>query len=149
MGSLHPASRLAAYITGRMKPMCPARMPSSLKDTQHSPLNPVLIPNLSSTPNHITSSNPRLAVPNSIPLLTRKSHSFVSPPNPGAPAKPNIVLPAAALPPGQHVVLQPIPGVSGANLCQFNGQTIQLFPLPAVSSIHLQTKGEYHYMPFT
>ncbi|XP_057209721.1 MAX gene-associated protein [Triplophysa rosa] len=161
IGSLHPANRLAAYVTGRMKPMCrskspgklvpetlPDRTPASLKDTQppvipgpphetiYSPLNvcnPVLIPNLSSTPNHITSSNPRLTVPNSIP-----------PPKHTNTSKPNIVLPASALPPGQSVVLHPVSGVSGANICQFNGQIIQLFPLPAVLPIHPQAKENAH-----
>lgn len=160
---MHPANRLAAYVTGRMKPTCgsksqgklvpetlPDRTPASLKytqltvtprapcDTIYSPLNPVLISNLSLTPNYITSPKPRLTVPNSI------APSKQTPANPDASAKPSIVVPASALPPGQSVVLHPVSGVSGANLCQFNGQIIQLFPLPAVLPVHLQTKGQYH-----
>ncbi|XP_056620935.1 MAX gene-associated protein isoform X2 [Triplophysa dalaica] len=157
IGSLHPANRLAAYVTGRMKPVCrsktpgklvPDTTPASLKDIQppvipgpahetiYSPKNvsyPFLISNHSSTPNHMTSSNPRLTVPNSTPPAKHTNTS-----------KPNIVLPASALPPGQSVVLHPVSGVSGANICQFNGQIIQLFPLPAVLPIHPQTKENAH-----
>ncbi|XP_073667471.1 MAX gene-associated protein isoform X2 [Paramisgurnus dabryanus] len=141
MGSLHPTNRLAAYVTGRMKQMCQSRSQSRLISAAqpHDSAS-----NSSSTPNSITSRKPRL-VSNIIPIFIPSpkpagSVSGVSQPNlDQTPAKPDVVLPAAALPPGQQVVLQPVPGVSGENFCQFNGQMIKLVPLPTVLPVRLQT----------
>ncbi len=49
------------------------------------------------------------------------------------------VLPASALPPGQQVVLQPVAGMTGVNMCQFNGQVIQLVPITAAAPVQVQT----------
>ncbi|XP_039546159.1 MAX gene-associated protein isoform X2 [Pimephales promelas] len=60
----------------------------------------------------------------------------VSQPTVAPPLSPTVtVLPASALAPGQQVVLQPVAGMMGVNMCQFNGQTIQLVPVPSASPV--------------
>ncbi|XP_073712498.1 MAX gene-associated protein isoform X2 [Misgurnus anguillicaudatus] len=155
MGSLHPTNRLAAYVTGRMKQMSQSRSQGRLISAAQPPDS---ASNSSSTPKYITSRKPRL-VSNIIPIFIPPpkpagSVSDVSPPNlDQAPAKPDVVVPASALPPGQQVVLQPVPGVSGANICQFNGQMIQLVPLPTVLPVQLHNspscKGNTEQEPRT
>ncbi|XP_048063910.1 MAX gene-associated protein [Megalobrama amblycephala] len=184
MGSLHPANRLAAYVTGRIKPApqnashgrsvsktpqvrtTPARDPSKrtarqanqskaafkapapqtlaifkapdgVKSTptlfifSHVPNPAAAPPNPTSTSNHMTSSKPG------------RELNAVAPPLSGAAplSKGETVLPASALPPGQQVVLQPVAGMTGVNMCQFNGQMIQLVPVPAAPPVNHQSSA--------
>ncbi|XP_067274500.1 MAX gene-associated protein isoform X2 [Pseudorasbora parva] len=166
MGALHPANRLAAFVTGRIRPIPQnnsraAELPQTrkLKETRR-PVSarskhtvaqseqrkeasrtpqtlaifqapdgirttPTLFifshfPNQEApTSNHVTSSKPGLVL------------SAVAPPTEAPPAVAPLptVLPASALPPGQQVVLQPVAGMTGVNMCQFNGQMIRLMPV--------------------
>ncbi|XP_077096335.1 uncharacterized protein mgab isoform X2 [Siphateles boraxobius] len=67
------------------------------------------------------------------PPLSQTETALVAPPPAVAPPLSQVetVLPASALPPGQQVVLEPVAGMMGVNMCQFNGQTIQLVPVPS------------------
>lgn len=131
------------------------KAPDGIKSTptlfifSHVP-NPVAPPpNPTSTSNHMTSSKPGLdlntvAPPPSVP-------NAVAPPLSGAAplSKGETVLPASALPPGQQVVLQPVAGMTGVNMCQFNGQMIQLVPVPAAPHMQLQSSaGQCHNLLF-
>ncbi|KAF4099999.1 MAX gene-associated protein [Onychostoma macrolepis] len=156
MGALHPANRLAAYVTGRIKPLPQNTSRSlsktlqvrTLKETRGSNPAPAIDPSehtvsqanqskaafkmpitrspaMPWAPNGIRRT-PSLGVskPKSSPNRGRGSNT-VAPPLSGA----ETVLPASALPPGQQVVLQPVAGMTGVNVCQFNGQMIQLVPI--------------------
>uniref|UniRef100_A0A8C1M4L9 T-box domain-containing protein n=1 Tax=Cyprinus carpio TaxID=7962 RepID=A0A8C1M4L9_CYPCA len=167
MGALHPANRLAAYVTGRIKPLpqntsralSKTLQVRTLKETRGSNSTPAIEPSKHTVsqanrsketfkkpmtrspvmpwaPNgfRCTSS---LAVPNpaaSSPNPGRGSN-MVAPPLSGA----ETVLPASALPPGQQVVLQPVAGMTGVNMCQFNGQMIQLVPISAALPVQVQS----------
>ncbi|XP_072539494.1 uncharacterized protein mgab [Salminus brasiliensis] len=75
---------------------------------------------------------PPSAPPATTPIVSASSTSFHAPFQPSSAASTPSAKTAipTALPPGQQVVLQNLPGVSGSNfLCQYNGQIIQLMPI--------------------
>ncbi|XP_036437677.1 MAX gene-associated protein isoform X2 [Colossoma macropomum] len=69
--------------------------------------------------------------PDTTPLLSAGTKLVNVPVPPSSSAgTPSETTTTAALPPGQQVVLQHLPGVSGSNFfCQYNGQVIQLVPI--------------------
>ncbi|XP_016428507.1 MAX gene-associated protein isoform X2 [Sinocyclocheilus rhinocerous] len=171
MGALHPANRLAAYVTGRIKPL-PQNMSRSLsktlqvrtlRETRGANSAPAVDPSKHTVSQAhsfkmpITRSPVMPWAPNGIrcipaalnPTSSRnpgRGSNTVAPPLSSAPvtvAPPlsgaETVLPASALPPGQQVVLQPVAGMTGVNMCQFNGQMIQLVPIPAALPVQVQT----------
>ncbi|KTF90156.1 hypothetical protein cypCar_00027738, partial [Cyprinus carpio] len=127
MGALHPANRLAAYVTGRIKPLpqntsralSKTLQVRTLKETRGSNSTPAI------EPSKHTASSPNPG----------RGSNMVAPPLSGA----ETVLPASALPPGQQVVLQPVAGMTGVNMCQFNGQMIQLVPISAALPVQVQS----------
>ncbi|XP_051500229.1 MAX gene-associated protein-like [Myxocyprinus asiaticus] len=133
--TLHPTKRTASNVNGRLKPMDQNQNKSSWISNPTPPADTITIPTQTLMANYKTSNTG--LVPNIAPIS-------VPTPNPDtAPqSTPDTVLPAAALPPGEQVVLQPVAGMMGVNLCQFNGQTIQLVPIPAPLPVRLQTSSD-------
>ncbi|XP_059369582.1 MAX gene-associated protein [Carassius carassius] len=194
MGALHPANRLAAYVTGRIKPL-PQNMGRSISKTlQVRTLNETSGSNseqfLSSVSQELRRSLLKrlgdTALLDRVCLMSQANQSkeafkmpitrsrvmpwapngfrctpslaAASSPHPGrgsvtvapplsstpvtvAPplSSAETVLPASALPPGQQVVLQPVAGMTGVNMCQFNGQMIQLVPITAALPVQVQS----------
>ncbi|KAL1253579.1 hypothetical protein QQF64_015808 [Cirrhinus molitorella] len=149
MGALHPANRLAAYVTGRIKPLPQNTNRSVSKTLQTRRSNSTLV--IDPSKHTVIQANQRttafkMPIPRSpaIPRAPngRRRTQSLAVPNPAAPnptsssnaAAPPVsgadtILPASALPPGQQVILQPVAGMTGVNMCQFNGQMIQLVPI--------------------
>ncbi|XP_050993830.1 MAX gene-associated protein [Labeo rohita] len=171
MGALHPANRLAAYVTGRIKPL-PQNTSRSLSKTipsvretrwsnsahlidpskhkvSHANQNKTAFkmpiprfPVIPRSPNGVrrtlSSALPNPAAPNPSSLRNPgRVPNAVAPPVSGA----DTILPASALPPGQQVILQPVAGMTGVNMCQFNGQMIQLVPITPAVPVQLQTSA--------
>ncbi|XP_052443013.1 MAX gene-associated protein isoform X2 [Carassius gibelio] len=181
MGALHPANRLAAYVTGRIKPLSQnmgrwisktlqvrtlsetrgSRSPPAIGPSQHtvsqanqskeafrmpttrSRVMPWAPNGFRCTPSP-AASNPAASSPVAPPLSS--APLTVAPPLSSAPltvapplSSAETVLPASALPPGQQVVLQPVAGMTGVNMCQFNGQMIQLVPITAAVPVQAQS----------
>ncbi|XP_073789945.1 uncharacterized protein mgab isoform X3 [Danio rerio] len=136
MGSLHPANRLAAYVTGRIKSFVPSRTRTTAASRRSK--------YTATRANHSTDvfkkpATQRLSIPRPpggirFPKV-RRILNALAPPLSAA----DRVVPASALPPGQQVVLQPVAGMSGVNMCQFNGQMIQLVPVSAAAPMQIQT----------
>lgn len=84
-----------------------------------------------------------IAQPLSVPPALAPPPAVAPPPTVAPPlSQTETVLPVSALPPGQQVVLQPVAGMMGVNMCQFNGQTIQLVPVP--SALPVTSTGQCH-----
>ncbi|XP_043076088.1 MAX gene-associated protein [Puntigrus tetrazona] len=155
MGALHPANRLAAYVTGRIKPLPPntsQALSRALKETRSSNSKHTVSqanqskeafkrpiprsPAMPRAPKNMRRTNPGRGLNVVAPPLS-SGLVPVAPPLSGV----ETVLPASSLPPGQQVVLQPVAGMSGVNVCQFNGQMIQLVPITAAVPVQVQPGG--------
>ncbi|XP_051951593.1 MAX gene-associated protein [Xyrauchen texanus] len=143
-GTLHPTKRPAVNINGRLKPMHQNQNMRRWILNPAPPTDSITIPTQTLTANYKTSNTGQ--VPNIAPISVPTPNAGTAPPS-----TPDTVLPAAALPPGQQVVLQPVAGMTGVNLCQFNGQTIQLVPIPEPlqSQTSSDSKGSTQQKPQT
>ncbi|KAL7380110.1 hypothetical protein ABVT39_011908 [Epinephelus coioides] len=164
MGALHPANRLAAYLTGRValnkKPQSSSFSPS--KPPQNQSSAPTVSSSSSVVPTPTPKSQPSATIPTSLtdsqvsssaapPVTTAPKGSqvfMVQVPPPPAPGK----LPVPAQPPGppppssssiayssgQRIVLQPVQMASGLQYYRKpDGKLVRLVPLSQLRSVNL------------
>ncbi|TRY57947.1 hypothetical protein DNTS_009829 [Danionella cerebrum] len=114
VGALHPANRLAAFLTGRIN-QAKAQSRSLSKGRGLSTGSKV---------HRATQVNMKRLSP-----LKRRQRMYLPS---------DTIVPASALPPGQQVVLHSVAGTQGVKLCQFNGQMIQLVPVSSAKPTPVQ-----------
>ncbi|XP_056337198.1 MAX gene-associated protein [Danio aesculapii] len=128
MGALHPANRLAAHVTGRIKSVIPSRTRTTAASRRSK-----------YTVTRANQSTDVFKKPATQRLVIPRPPGGIRFPKARRVLSAERVVPASALPPGQQVVLQPVAGMSGVNMCQFNGQMIQLVPVSAAAPMQIQT----------
>ncbi|KAG9347309.1 hypothetical protein JZ751_004876 [Albula glossodonta] len=166
MGALHPSSRLAAYIAGRLKPT--SRNGSVLaslifKSDGYAQSKGNVTPCVTTATTSITTATAGISgqvpaassIVKPLELSVQQTAPKDKPPSTHlllvpvqAPGHTSATPPPAGtllpLTPGQSVVLQPVHSASGARLfCQPNGQLVHLLPFNQLRNVppHLRTKS--------
>ncbi|XP_040189818.1 MAX gene-associated protein isoform X2 [Rana temporaria] len=154
MGALHPANRIAAYITHRLRPNllylskeASAKAAANNAGSESSTANENVKVATDGQKNTVASpqSNTVISPSVSTPMATLTSGLdkrlgprllLIPVSNGSAPVRP---VPSVQTSPGQKMVLQPIKGPNGINLFRHpNGQIIQLWPLQSIQAANVQ-----------
>ncbi|XP_075048968.1 MAX gene-associated protein isoform X2 [Mixophyes fleayi] len=158
MGALHPANRLAAYITHRLRPSLFHLSKLSEINVKMAAKKPPLdsatdgnSKDIMAVEKTATSQQTNSVTPPSVPTQRPSSVSpgfekrlgprlLLIPVPSGSPFRP---VQCVQTSPGQKVVLQPIKSPNGANLFRHpNGQIIQLVPLQQVQTGNFQPSSQ-------
>ncbi|XP_058235383.1 MAX gene-associated protein isoform X3 [Hemibagrus wyckioides] len=141
LGALHPVNRFAAFVTGRLLPVgqtkdvgdvtkaCPPKAPLKPSSQASAPEPNTTSKNKRSDISHMKAMKSVGPPPGKTPIVPDGTRFVLVPvtPSNSAAAPSAETVSSSTLPPGQQVVLQPVPGSNF--LCQYNGQMIQLKPI--------------------
>uniref|UniRef100_A0A4W5PGT4 T-box domain-containing protein n=1 Tax=Hucho hucho TaxID=62062 RepID=A0A4W5PGT4_9TELE len=164
MGAMHPANRLAAYLTGKLRrPTGPETSMATSVSSQHPPSEspedtrsstgqPAQLTATPTTSLTIvtTSTSPSSGVVTSPPMLVLPdtgTSNAVRRSCPPTSQTPTPLIPLTPLAAGRRMVLQPVRSASGTTLYRNpNGQLIQLVPLSQLQALNpnlvMRNKGE-------